>query len=614
MASLSSCGPSPAANGPGRTSSGTLVVVVREGPDLVPFHPMLARVGEANAQLAAKLGHSIRIEVDGALLPQSREAAEDVLAHLVEDVARDMDALSKTDPKALAFATEAFERLVVRYSPTEAAAREDRWQPSSGAKLLAATKTVDVVRKEATWRPLADEEVASVLYRAFEESTAGRYASVLPDALPAAQRREWFDYHKSRGGKTSSDPYAQVGPVGALRVRGMVMLYGLASRDGDVALTKDARTWLVRAASDFASAYHHELPKIESAPASSSYAQAEAAYMAWLRAELPRMTLDERGEIASHLWVTDFRKDMSARDRFAARAFPGIDRMAFGLSAIDAWIGEGHPPRPPSHDVHPLYGHTVCPVIVGTKKNELHFEHAGRCEITFYRWVVADSAREDALVRGMLARPDTAFATSAFYNVHTALREEPDYLRFLRRFEAAPTLWKIGADVLREVVFRPDVALLEEARRLWRTVPAARGHALVWLASHADGSYTPDKEWPGLLSGTLADDATMEAFLELGSQAFKLLPAAWPALAKGGRRVRVITKGAKPLLEDGTRVEGTLVAVARLMCDERNFAELAELRAWAQVELAARPGAGLSDVVSAADPASCKPRAGRERP
>ncbi len=610
---LAACGPSPAATEPTGATTGTLVVVVRQGPDLVPFHPTLARIGQANAQLAEKLGHSIRIELDGALLPQSRDGAEDLLAHLVEDVARDMDALSKTDPKALAFAAETFERLVVRYSPAEAAARETnepRGGASAPAKLDPGTKTIDVVRKQATWLALDRGEVASVLYRAFEESAVARYASVLPDAVPARQRRDWFEYHRSHGAskKDAHDAYAQVGAVVARRVRGMVMLDGMARRDESPDLAKDVRAWLLSAVSDFASAYHHELAKIESAPPSSTYRQAETAYMDWLRAELPGMSRDERGTLASHLWVFDFRKDTSARDRFAARAFPGIDLMTFSLSAMDAWIAEGHPPRPPSHDVHPLYAATVCPVVVGPKKSELRFDHVGRCEATFYRWAVADPSREDALARAILARNDPFLATSAFYNVRTAQRNEADYLRFLRRFEAVPALWAIGADVLRAEVYRPDPLLLDESRRLWRTVPPARARVLSWFASHAEGSYTPDKEWPDLLSGIPADEATLDGFVSLGAQTFKHLPAAWPALAKTGGRVRAITKGAKQLLDDDVSISGTLASVARLLCDDRAMGELAELRAWAQSELARRPGAGLSEVVSAADPGACKPK------
>jgi hypothetical protein len=50
------CGPSPAASS-AQAPTGTLIVVIRQGPERVPFHPKVARIKLANAQLASILGH-----------------------------------------------------------------------------------------------------------------------------------------------------------------------------------------------------------------------------------------------------------------------------------------------------------------------------------------------------------------------------------------------------------------------------------------------------------------------------------------------------------------------------------------------------------------------------
>ncbi|MBX3220453.1 MAG: hypothetical protein KF795_08045 [Labilithrix sp.] len=607
------CGPSPAPSANPEAPSGTLVVVIRQGPARVPFHPKVARIQRANEQLSAILGHSIEIELDGSLLPQTHEGAEDVIARLVEDVARDLDALRKEDARALAFARAHFARLVVRYAPSEAAAREDRWRRRTGAKLDVASKTVDVVRAEASWRALERDEVASVLYRAFVAGDEARFAGVLPDRLSEGERRGWFDYHAhgGRSKKDDADPFATVGSVVALRVRGMVMLSGLATRANDAELARDVRAWLVNAASDFGSTYHHHAAEVERAPSASSYRQAESAYVRWVRDELGAMTLDERAKIAAHLFVIDFRKDHGERDRFATYAFPGLDPMAFSLDTVDAWIAAGRPPKEGAGDVHPLFDTIVCPASVEDKGGSPRFSSAGRCDGTFYRWALASRPREDSLVKAAIARGDTAFGTAVFYNARRTLRDEADYLRFLRRFESTPALWKIGADAHREVVYRPSEALLEESRRLWREVPAARGHALFWFARHADGSYHPASDWPDLVQGTLADDAALGGFLALGAEAFELLPAAWPGVAKGGGRMRLVTARSKALLAEGhsrpgrPSVSTTLANLARAVCKERSMGELAELRTFAATELAANPGAGLSDVVEATDPTKC---------
>lgn len=618
------CGPSPAHPGNG-APTGTLVVVIRQGPDRVPFQPKVARIQRANQQLAELLGHSIQIELDGALFPQTHEDTQDVIARLVEDVVRDLDGLQKENKKALDFARTHFERLVVRYAPAEAAQREDPWRRFTGGKLDPSSKTIDVTRPEARWHALGRGEIATVIHRAFVAGNDARYANVLPDALPREEQRGWFEYHAHGTGagpnRRGDKEEGYIGSVNGPRVRGMVMLHGLALRANDAELVKDVRAWLVKASSDFASTYHNQAADVEGAPASSPYRQAESAYMSWLRFELPRMTTEERGEIARHLFVIDFRKESSARDRFATYAFPGIDPMSFSFEVVDAWIAAGHPTE--GKDSKDYFDRIVCPAKVETTNGQTRYSHTSSCEGYFYRWALADRAREDDLAKALVARNDAPFTTATFYNARRTLRDENDYLRFLRRFERAAEIWKVGADVHREVTYRPSTALLEESRRWWREVPAARGHAFFWFTRNIDGSYRPETDWPDLLQGSPADEAALNAYLDLGWEAFELLPVAWAGVAKNGGRLRAVTTHARLLYgtsiqvrPGGRSVSGTLAALARVLCEQRSMGELAELRTFAQTELAKRPGAGLSEVIEATDPAQCaatKPRVGPPR-
>ena len=116
------CGSTPAYQ-PYDPPTGTRVIVIRPGPDRVPFRPKVDRIRRANEQLAKILGHSIQIELDGALMPQDHDGAEDVIAALVEAIAKDLAELKQSEPKALADANANFDRLVVRYSPVEAEER-----------------------------------------------------------------------------------------------------------------------------------------------------------------------------------------------------------------------------------------------------------------------------------------------------------------------------------------------------------------------------------------------------------------------------------------------------------------------------------------------------------
>lgn len=610
---LAACGASPSPAAAPGAPTGTLVVVVVTGPERVPFRPKLARIQRANEQLAKRLGRSIQIEIDGALMPESEDGAEDLLARLVETTAQDIDEIAQREPRALEFARERFARLVVRYSPAEATARQTWQRRPSYAKLEPGSKTVDVVRGRADGSALERGVVGSELLRAYKAVETERYADVLPDALTRAERRAWFAYHDHGGTRSrAGDGPDRITQVDGFRVRGMLMLHAMATRDGEADLARDARKWLIAAVRDFAGAYHHDAASIERAAPGSHFKLAEAAYMEWLRAELPRMSLDERGVIGRALWVIDFRTPSALPDRFATYAFPGIDRMAFAFAAIDSWIAAGHPPARGSREVPALYADIVSPVEIDTEDGGLRFHEIGRSDHLFRRWVFVDAAREETYAAGVLARNDPQLATAALLGALRERRGQTEYLRLLRRFEGNLGLWKIGVSVLREVVYRPDDALIEEARRLWRTNPAARGAVLFWFARKVEVSYDAERDWRDLLQGIVGDEAVLDSYLEAGFEALQLLPVAWPALAKSGARARVILKHARPLLDmklrvhPGTRgVAGTLAEIARRFCEERATTEIAELRAFARAEVEARPGAGLGAVVDATEPAAC---------
>lgn len=601
LGALAACGRSPAY--PPKTSppTGALVIVIRQGPDRVPFQPKVDRIRRANEQLAAILGHSIQIELDGALLPQDHDGAEDVIARLIETIARDLDELKKYEPKALGNARADFDRLSIRYSPVEAERRGRRL-----AELDKLNKTIDVVVPEARWYPLERGEIGSALVQDADEADKRRYANTLPDALPESAHRDWFDFWKSYNSR--SDSPAVIGPVDAQRVRGMLML----TSDSDAKLAADARKYLIdRELSDFSGAYHHHADQIEAAPADGPFHTAEKGFVAWMNREVPKMTPDEREKVAQAIWVTDFRKNQG--DRFATYSFPGFDPMAFSLATVDLWIQQGHPRDRVFLDV-------VAPARSEPDNGEIRFR-GECCDQWFYKWATIDPKRRDAFAKAVLERRDPEWITTAFYNANFVMRDEAEYLAFLRRFEGSQAHWMMASQIHRVNVFRPSPPLLEEAKRWWRIVPIARGFALFYFARKADGSYHPEEDWDDMLQEQKPDDNALSQALDLGWPAFQLLPAMWKGLVKTPRRVTVILEHARPLLDQGIRadpgqhdVAGALANVGRLLCEEGSLDQLAQLHAFATAEIAKRPGQGLSEVADDSDPTTCKPKPKRTRP
>lgn len=586
------CGHAPVApEAPG----GTLVVMVRNGPELVPFHPMVARIQRANAQIAELLGHSIRIELDGALLPQTHEGAEDAIARLVEHVAREIASLKEHRPASFHFAQRSFHRLVVRYAPMEASEREGGWRHRGTASFDVASKTVDVARGEeglhTAW------SVTQVIERAAEAAEKDRYATVLPDALPPSEWRDWFTFHAHR---YSGDGVNRIRP---LSVKGMLMLERLTQNDE--AFARDVHAQLVKYVDEFAQIYLHERSALAALPADAPFRQAEAAYMPWLATGL--RTVEERSVLARRLFDRMGRRP-DGRPSFNDGAFPGVDRMAFALRACDEWMAAG---RPTGHDLPPYFA-LVGPTRRTEESGAIRYDMA-RSDLPFYEWAILEPAREDALVRAVLERKDAPLATAFFSGVYLADGTGEAFVRVLRRFEGSP-LWTAGGDLLANSsgtlgsLHRP---LLEEARRLWREAPVARGHALLWWASHEQRNH--DAGWPEFLQGHPADDTDLGRYLDLRMPAFERLPVAWPALARTPRRMAIILDHARALYASQVAandlvprdVTTTLIEVSRILCNEHRTTELAEMNRFARDELTRRPGSGFSDLVAESEP-SCR--------
>ena len=596
LAAVVACGPSPEARD--ARPSGELVVVIRQGPERVPFRPDVARIKAANEQLSELLGHSIAIEVDGSILPQTHEGAQQVIADLVEAVTRDIDELvTERDryhrPETHAYARQHFQRLVVRYDPSEASRRR-----RSEARFDPATGTVDVVLAEATPRAIIPGSVAKVFLDAVLVASREHYARTLPAQLPPAEHRAWLAYH------SHELPRGEV--VHKLDVIGVRGTLWLLASSSDREIARDARAWLLgRGVADLERGYTEDLSAIEASPPGSPFVVAERELVEWLNDEQAGMTLEERGKLAVHLWVPDWRQKNDARGpKLAERAFPGFDKVSFAFTTIDLWIAAGHPSEP---ETLRAFGE---PVEMDWKDGHVHFGQgispgrAIRGGPEFYRWLFADAQRTEVLTRAVRGRADDRFTATVFLQAKHNL-DLVGYLRFLRGFERMPEHWKIGAYVIQQDTSQATVEILEEARRLWRDLPHARGYALFWLGLHAHANHTYDVE--AALAGHVADDSDYASFLDIGLPAVEVLPEIWSGLPKQNRVRSTLGRIDAVIDRDPSltsRVMIVLEKVAGLLCQDGGANEIAELHAFAIAERARRPGAGFAALVDQTD---CKP-------
>lgn len=591
LAAVVACGPSPGARD--ARPSGELVVVIRQGPERVPFRPDVARIKAANEQLAELLGHSIAIELDGSILPQTHEGAAEVIADLVQTVTRDVHGLEREHGhvEILAYTRAHFQRLVVRYDPLEASRRELRNREQE-ARLDPATGTVEVVLGEATPSAVARGMIASVFARTVRASAQARYARTLPADLPASEHRAWLSFH------TTAKLVAAEGEhqVDVFGVRGALQLV----KSSDEQLAREARAWLFDVALDrLRGAYQQHLPSITAEPPSSPFAIAERELVAWLNDEQAAMSLQERGKVAASIWLVDFRG--ADPSRIADRPFPGFDRLSFSFTTIDLWIAAGHPEKP--SELHEF----VEPVKVVWNNGHVTFAgptSTGSSPALFFRWLFADAGRMDVLARAVQHRADDLFTATAFHQASERL-DRPGYLRFLRGFERFPDQWKIGAYIIHQSSQRAPLETFEEGRRLWRDVPFARGYALFWFLQRGRVASFSERDWQDAVAGHETDDSDYAAYLDIGVPAIEGLPEIWPALPRHGR-VRALVGRIDVLLDrDPTiadKVAPTFASIARKLCVEGS-PEITELHAWAVAQRAKRPGAGFAPV---AEESSCK--------
>jgi hypothetical protein len=240
--------------------------------------------------------------------------------------------------------------------------------------------------------------------------------------------------------------------------------------------------------------------------------------------------------------------------------------------------------------------------------------YAARCEHDFYRYAIESEEGRKRLAQALLDRHDEAFAQAAFANVRRASDKPLDAnIGLLRVVEADPVVWTAGLRVMAEEADNVnDVALLEEAQRLWVDRPAYRG-PLLFLLARIDRYGHGNVDWARF---DRVDASVLKAYLDEGPLAFALLPIVWPALAKGYSRASVLLPKADAFLaEKGSRSVSespysTLQRILSLLCNDKNVADIEAIKSYLLARVASHPGepyAALADD-------KCKPPAPRPPP
>jgi hypothetical protein len=592
---LAACGPAKDV-----TVSTKVAVTITPTPDRLPFDPRAARISTAQTELARIVGHDIVLDVDAAIVPEFRSSFEDALGHAFENLAKDMRELKERSPDVFAFGASRIDRVSLRYDAT-LVRDEPSFDPAGKTLTLRGPARHDALVRRGT--------LQQALEKAYRDFAKNRYDTVAPEAVPAQERRAYFEWLTRGSGDDRPKTSAELAETPHVHRIAKVLRFA-----ADPSLAKDAHTWLSQQASWFVGRYVHEPDLVRGVPAASTFKKTEAAYAEWMKSAFAHGSDEERVAITQAVFVRSFQHQRAEQGgkSYPPHAWPTLDKIAFGLEVIDAWRRDGHPTPLTQPRMPPWQELVVCP-SVRTKEGA---SYAARCEHDFYRYAIESEQGKKRLAQALLERHDEAFAQAAFANVRRASEKPLEAsLGLLRAVESDPVVWTAGLRVIAEEADNVnDIVLLEEAQRLWLERPAYRGPVLFLLA-RIDRYGHDSVDWAHFDQAfqTRVDSSVLKAYLDEGPLAFALLPNLWPALGKGYSRTGVILPKADAFLAQKMSPSvsespyTTMQRILSLLCEEKNVADLEAVKSYILARVASHPGEPYAALADDASGARCKP-------
>jgi hypothetical protein len=379
------------------------VVVLGPGSKRVAFDTKSPRISAAYRELESLTKHPVRFEIDAALTTNLPETFESQLAQTVERASRAFARLGEFDTDAAPWGLAAVDVFAFRYSPSLARVELHMKEES---------RALEVLCPEWQWALVDERLLAGAIEDAFEAHLQASYATRPPSNVPPAERGLYFRALREARDKAPADGVSEPRAEKVLKVLELESLVGTT----DAALGRRLRHWLLEERTHlFADGYLFHTPSIPRLAADSLFRRAEAAYVAWMKRDVPTMTDAEQLALAKDLFLRDRN-----RTGYVAIAFPGFDTVGFALGVVARWISAGHPDQRDSDRNNPTFEFIVCPRPVVA-----HSTVAGpNCEDDLARMAVDDPGVMKRLLFAIVERHDAPFTDYAFASLRIALYRE----------------------------------------------------------------------------------------------------------------------------------------------------------------------------------------------
>jgi hypothetical protein len=562
------------------------------------------------ASLASVAGSVVTLDLDVALLREYAAWFETGLATAIEEAAHDLGEIKRTRPEMWAQMAPKLKVLSFRY---------DAGASKVDVKHDAEQETVAVTVPAKVSTLLPHEAALLSLEAQYDATLPQRYASGVPASVSVPEK--WAYFRALTGQKPPpkkpDDPSAAKGVANEVRP----LAIERAIRFYEVAMPQDLKAaiheWLLSEGSYFRDAYLVYPDAVKASPPNSAFHRAEGAWVDWTQKNSDRFTDLERFSLAKLVFVKPTSKERTGALRFSSSfAFPGFDRMSFGLRVFEEWIETGHPKFVPGRErLLELFDFIVCQPEVDNRGERAM---PAECGHDFYAAALENEPSQKKLLDFMLAKKDDVLAETVFVNL-MRMRHSRAAAIFWRAIEADEAMWKAATRVIAEEMADLDSSrFLDDVLRIWQTVPARRG-ALLYLLGQIDRYGNDRVAWGAWTDagGARASAADFTAFLGNGRRAFATAWVVWPLLGRGWSRADALVPGLDRFIDDPLvpnfhpqDPELALQQVVNRMCAEKNLADLAKMHTYFVERIKKIPGdKSLTELADVTARGRCKPNA-----
>jgi hypothetical protein len=585
-------------------------IVFNADPGKLPFDQHGERLRRAMDQLARVVGRPVTLDLDVALLREYRAWFETGLITAVENAAHDLGEIKRTRPEAWTEMEPRLETIAFRYDPsaTKLAVLLDAER---------ATVAVTVPAKSTTF--LSNEAALLALEAQYDAKLPEKYANGVPAGVSVAEKRAYLraltgqkppprkidDPANARGIANEARPTA---------ISRAIRFYEVAM---PLELKAEIHEWILSEGNYFRDAYVVYPDAVKASPPTSAFHRAERAWVEWAKQNSDRFTDAERATIAKMVFVKASPKERAQSGGYIPFAFPGFDRIGFGLAVLGEWADAGHPRVVPGRDrLLELFDFVVCPFEIDNRGDRVK---PYICQHDFYRAVAETEDAPKRLLDLLLEKKDEALAETVFANL---MRTRSLHVVSIlwRGLEPEEAPWKEATRAIAEELGNIDTGCLQdEAQRLWQAFPDRRA-TLLYLLGQIDRYGNDSVAWGAWSEGAAnrATAADFKAFLGYGRRAIATAWVVWPVLGRGWSRAEALV----PLLDkfiDDPQVPYfhpqdpvfALQQVVSRMCAEKNLSDIAKLHAYFVDRIKKVPPdeKNLADLLESTTRGRCKPNA-----